>query len=263
MRESIYRVIFKTDTPAGKTFDVWLLVVIALSVTTVMLDSVAGIHAEHKSLLLAVEWFFTAIFTLEYGLRLYCVTNRMSYALSFFGLIDLLAILPTYLNFLFEGAQFLVVIRILRLLRVFRVFKLVRHLDEMSLLIVALKASRRKITVFLGAVLTTVIVIGALMYVIEGDNSGFKDIPTGVYWAIVTITTVGYGDLTPQTPLGKFVASFIMVMGYGIIAVPTGIVSVELHEATRKRHKHTTCKECGCEDHDVDSFFCKRCGTKL
>ncbi len=263
MRESIYRIIFKTDTPAGKTFDIWLLVAIAFSVIVVILDSVPEIHEEHKSLLLGIEWFFTALFTMEYVLRLYCVNYRMSYALSFFGLIDLLAILPTYINFFVEGAQFLVVVRILRLLRVFRVFKLVRHLDEMSLLIVALKASRRKITVFLGAVVTTVIVIGALMYVIEGEANGFKDIPTGVYWAIVTITTVGYGDLSPSTPLGKFVASFIMIMGYGIIAVPTGIVSVELQQATKKRNKQVRCNECGAEEHDVDAFHCKRCGTKL
>lgn len=263
MREKIYRVIFKTDTPAGKAFDIWLLVMIMLSVATVMIDSVTEIHNAHTRLLMLVEWGFTILFTIEYALRIYCVEHRWKYTCSFFGVIDLLAILPTYMDLFIDGAQYLAVVRILRLLRVFRVFKLVRYLDEMSLLILALKASRWKITVFLGAVVTTVIVIGAGMYVIEGEQNGFKDIPTGVYWAIVTLTTVGYGDVTPQTSLGKFVASFIMIMGYGIIAVPTGIVSVELQEATRRRRKKRECKECGSEDHDTDAFFCKRCGTKI
>lgn len=263
IREKLYRIIFKTDTPAAKAFDVWLLWAIGLSVIVVMLDSVESIHSQFPVLLYRVEWVFTLIFTLEYLVRLYCVRNRHKYALSFFGVIDLLAILPSYLNLVVDGAQYLMVIRILRLLRVFRVFKLVRYLDEMSLLILALRASRAKITVFLGAVITVVVVIGASMYVIEGADHGFNNIPTGVYWAIVTLTTVGYGDLAPQTPLGKFIASFIMIMGYGIIAVPTGIVSVELQEATRKRRDHKKCDECGLEGHEIDAFFCKRCGHGL
>lgn len=263
MREQIFRIIFKTDTPAAKFFDVCLLWAIFLSVAVVMLDSVESIHMRHLDLLIALEWIFTILFTIEYAIRVFCVRNRAAYVFSFFGIIDLLAILPSYLDLLFSGAHYLMVIRILRLLRVFRVLKLVRYLDEMSLLILALKASRAKITVFLGTVLTVVVVIGAAMYVIEGAENGFTDIPTGVYWAIVTLTTVGYGDLAPQTPFGKFIASFIMIMGYGIIAVPTGIVSVELQEATRRRREGKRCEECGLEGHEIDAFFCKRCGHQL
>lgn len=263
MRDRVYRIIFKTDTASGKLFDVILLVAIFVSVVVVMLDSVDSLRASYMGAFLALEWFFTIIFTLEYFLRIYCVRDFRKYVFSFYGIIDLLAILPSYLNVIFSGAHYLMVIRILRLLRVFRVFKLIRYLDEMSLLLLALRASRAKITVFLGAVLTIVVVIGASMYVIEGSENGFTDIPTGVYWAIVTLTTVGYGDLVPHTPMGKFIASFIMIMGYGVIAVPTGIVSVELQEATRRHRESKKCAECGLEGHEVDAFFCKRCGHEL
>lgn len=263
MRDKIYQIIFKTDTPASKTFDIWLLIAIFCSVVVVLLDSVGTIHEAYSKQFLAIEWGFTILFSVEYLLRLYSVRNRLKYTCSFFGIIDLLAILPTYLMLFIDGAEVLSVVRVLRLIRVFRVFKLVRYLDEMSLLIIALRSSRRKIVVFLGTVITTVIVIGAMMYVIEGGKNGFTDIPTGIYWAIVTLTTVGYGDIHPVTPFGKFVAAVIMILGYGVIAVPTGIVSVELQEATRSKKARRKCHECGLTNHEMDALYCKRCGTKM
>jgi voltage-gated potassium channel len=215
-------------------------------------------------LLYALEWLFTVLFTIEYCLRLLSVRRPLRYATSFFGVVDLLAVIPTYLSILVPGSQYLLVIRILRLLRVFRLLKLSEYVMEADTLRRALRASRRKISVFISAVVLLVVIIGALMYVVEGEANGFTSIPVSIYWAIVTLTTVGYGDLSPKTPLGQMVASVVMVIGYGIIAVPTGIVSVELAHAVRERGiSGQACPSCSAEGHDPDAVFCKYCGAKL
>ena len=263
LQNTIHEIIFEADTPAGKAFDVALLVLIILSVVAVMLESTKTIEVRYGDLLRTFEWIVTIIFTIEYVLRLYCVGKPARYARSFFGIVDLLAILPTYLSVIIPGAQSLLVIRALRLLRVFRVLKLAHFVGEASELRAALQASARKIIVFLGAVLTIVVIVGSLMYLIEGEENGFTSIPVSIYWAIVTMTTVGYGDIAPQTPLGKILASAIMIMGYGIIAVPTGIVSVELAGVTRRRITTQACPECGAGGHDGDAVHCKYCGGKI
>jgi voltage-gated potassium channel len=260
-REQIYVVIFEHDTPGGKLFDMALLWAILLSVLAVMLESVAWIKTDWGAELRALEWFFTAIFTVEYGLRRISVRRPARYARSFFGIVDLLAIIPTYLSLTFAGAQSLLVIRALRLLRIFRILKLGEYVSESYVLMEALRATRKKITVFLSAVLTLVLIIGAMMHLIEGEESGFTSIPESVYWAIVTMTTVGYGDIAPRTVLGQVLASALMIIGYGIIAVPTGIVSVELAQATR--HSGRACRECSAEGHDRDAVHCKYCGAVL
>jgi voltage-gated potassium channel len=259
----MHEVIFEADTPAGKAFDVALLVTIVASVLTVLLESVASIRAGYGPLLRGLEWAFTLLFTVEYGLRLLCVGQPLRYALSFFGLVDLLAIVPTYLSVFFAGAQSLIVIRALRLLRIFRVLKLAHFVGEARMLQAAIHASLRKITVFLGAVLTIVLIVGALMYLVEGEASGFSSIPQGIYWAIVTLTTVGYGDIAPQTVPGRVLASVVMILGYGIIAVPTGIVTVELAHAQRAEVSTQACPQCGAGGHDLDARHCKYCGSRL
>jgi len=263
LQNTIHEIIFEADTPAGKAFDVALMVLIILSVVAVMLESTTSIEVRYGSLLRTFEWVVTIIFTIEYVLRLYCVGKPARYARSFFGIVDLLAILPTYLSVIIPGAQSLLVIRALRLLRVFRVLKLAHFVGEASELRAALRASARKIIVFLGAVLTIVVIVGSLMYLIEGEENGFTSIPVSIYWAIVTMTTVGYGDIAPQTALGKILASAIMIMGYGIIAVPTGIVSVELAGVTRRKISTQACPECGAGGHDGDAVHCKYCGGKI
>jgi voltage-gated potassium channel len=262
-RHHLHEVIFEADTPAGKAFDVALLVAIVASVIAAVLESVAEIRAAVGAELLIVEWTFTVLFTVEYLLRLVCVRRPWRYARSFFGVVDLMAILPTYLSFFFAGAQTLIVIRALRLLRVFRVLKLSHFVGEARLLRVALRASSRKIIVFLGTVLALVVIIGALMYVIEGQDNGFVNIPLSIYWAIVTLTTVGYGDIAPQTVAGRILASAVMIMGYAIIAVPTGIVTVELAQASRRPVSTQACPSCGVGGHDADARFCKHCGAGL
>jgi voltage-gated potassium channel len=263
-RERLHEIIFGADTPAGKAFDVGLMILIIASVLAVVLESVGWIHDEYGTWLRAFEWAITIAFTIEYLLRLYCVDRPWQYARSFYGIVDLLSILPTYLSVLFPGAQSLLVIRGLRLLRVFRVLKLVHFVGEAKELMTALRASARKIIVFLGAVLTIVVIVGSAMYLIEGEEHGFSNIPLSIYWAIVTMTTVGYGDMAPETPLGKALASLIMILGYGIIAVPTGIVSVELAGVTRKRDvTGRACPGCGAHGHDADAKHCKFCGTEL
>ena len=262
-RERIHEIIFEADTPAGKAFDVALLVFIILSVVAVMLESTSTVAAQYGRELSAFEWLVTILFTIEYLLRLYSVRRPARYARSFFGIVDLLAILPTYLSLIIPGAQSLLVIRALRLLRVFRVLKLAQFVGEASELTAALRGSARKIIVFLGAVLTIVIIVGSMMYLIEGEANGFASIPTSIYWAIVTMTTVGYGDIAPQTPLGKILASALMILGYGIIAVPTGIVTVEIAGTLRHSTRTEACMECGGEDHASDAVFCKYCGSKL
>lgn len=264
-RERLHTIIFEAETPLGKAFDVGLLVSIIISVVAVCLESVESIEAEYGWLLSKVEWFLTIAFTLEYLLRLFCVAQPWRYARSFYGVVDLLAILPTYLSLIFTGAHQLAVIRALRLLRVFRVFKLGQFVAEADLLYAALSAARRKVLVFLGAVLTLVFILGTVMYLVEGgQGGGFTSIPESVYWAIVTMTTVGYGDIAPVTVLGKVIASVIMISGYAIIAVPTGIVSVEIARASKNAPINTeACPWCGGEDHDHDAVYCKHCGGHL
>jgi voltage-gated potassium channel len=243
---------------------VGLLVAIALSVTAVVLESVAPVRARHGSLLRSVEWAFTVLFTLEYVLRLVAVRQPLRYALSFFGLVDLLAILPTYAGALLPGAHSLLVVRILRLLRVFRILRLSEFLGQAQVLGNALRASRQKITVFLLTVFTITVIMGAVMHLVEGPAGGFESIPHGIYWSIVTLTTVGFGDITPKTVPGQMLASLLMVMGYGIIAVPTGIVSVELAQATRAAAiSNQACPSCGRSGHDLDARHCKHCGAAL
>jgi voltage-gated potassium channel len=264
-REELRVIIFEADTPAGKAFDVALLISIVASVAAVMLESVASISADYGGLLRSAEWIFTLLFTVEYALRLLSVPNAWNYARSFYGIVDLLAIVPTYLSLLVPGAQSLLVIRALRLLRIFRVFKLGRFLGEANSLAVALRGSRHKVIVFLGTILVLVTILGAAMYLIEGDEHGFTSIPLSVYWAIVTMTTVGYGDIAPQTIAGQLLASLVMILGYSIIAVPTGIVTAELVGAAYRARPPTTrtCPHCMSEGHEAEARFCKDCGQSL
>ena len=261
-RRRLHEVIFESDTAAGRAFDVALLFAIVTSVAAVLLESVPAIRRDYGPVLRVVEWTLTIAFTVEYGLRLMAVQRPWRYATSFFGVVDFLSIVPTYLALVVPETQSLMVIRAIRLLRVFRILKAAKFLSEAQLLTTALRASRRKITVFLGGIVTVVLIAGALMYVIEGEEHGFTSIPTSMYWAIVTMTTVGYGDIAPRTPLGQFVASMLMILGYGVIAVPTGIVSVELANAARPVSRQA-CPACGAEGHDVDASHCKYCGAPL
>lgn len=261
-KDLLHEVIFEADTPAGKAFDLILLITILLSVLVVMLESISSIRTTYYDALHVVEWAFTILFTIEYILRLACLRSPLKYATSFFGVVDLLAVIPTYLSLFFPGTQYLLVIRLLRILRVFRVLKLVHFISEGHVLIHALRTSSRKITLFLSTVLTLVVILGSLMYLIEGEQHGFTSIPRSIYWAIVTLTTVGYGDISPQTPVGQALASFVMIMGYAILAVPTGIVSVELARAETTVSTQC-CRNCGQEGHAHDANFCKICGEKL
>jgi voltage-gated potassium channel len=260
---ALHRVIFEADTPAGRWFDVILIFSILASVAVVMLDSVQAVQAAHGRLLNTLEWFFTFLFTAEYALRLLCSERPRRYATSFFGIVDLVSFLPTYLAVLFPAGRFFIVLRILRILRAFRVLKLVQYVGEADVLRRALWASRRKIIVFLFALFTLVVVLGSLMYVIEGEANGFTSIPRSVYWAVVTLTTVGYGDISPRTSLGQMLATVIMIMGYSIIAVPTGIVTAEVTFAGRERAGNVRCPGCGTGGHDGDAGYCKFCGAAL
>jgi voltage-gated potassium channel len=262
-RETLHEIIFEADTPAGKTFDVALLVAIALSVLAVSLETVASVEARIGPALRAAEWVFTGLFSIEYVLRLLAVRRPLAYARSFFGVVDLLAILPTYLSLLIPGTQSLLVIRGLRLLRVVRVFKLARFLGEAKVLISALRGSGRKILLFVGTVVLIVSIVGALMYLIEGPEHGFTSIPRSMYWGVVTVTTVGYGDIAPQTVPGQILAAALMIIGYGIIAVPTGIFSAALIAASRSSVSTRACPSCGGEGHDDDATHCKFCGVAL
>ena len=261
-RSRLHTIIYEADTRSGQLFDVVLLLAIGLSVVAVALESVASVRNVYGETLRNVEWFFTILFTVEYVLRLLSVERPLQYARSFFGIIDLIAIFPTYLALLIPGAQTLLVIRVLRVLRVFRVFKMATYLREAEVLRRALWASRHKIVVFLLGVLTAVVIIGSLMYVIEGEQSGFTSIPVSIYWAIVTLSTVGYGDVAPITPLGQILASLVMLLGFGIIAVPTGIVSLELARPVAQVSTQA-CTACGREGHDADAQYCKYCGVAL
>jgi len=263
LKDRIRSIIFEAHTPAGKVFDVGLIICILLSVLAVLLDSVASLHDAYGDYFLAIEWFFTVIFTLEYAARLWCIQDTVRYARSFYGVVDLLGIIPTYLSLLITDTQYLLVIRILRVLRVFRVLRMVRYVGEAELLTQALIASRRKITVFISSVLALVVIFGSFMYLIEGEANGFTSIPRSIYWAVVTLTTVGYGDLTPSTPFGQAVATLVMIMGYGIIAVPTGIVTLELSEAHKRAANTRTCPVCALEGHVREATYCWRCGAHL
>jgi voltage-gated potassium channel len=258
-----YTIIFEADTRAGRLFDQVLIAVILISVLVVMADSVQAIHLEHHQALTLAEWFFTLIFTLEYLARLACVRHPWSYASSFYGVVDLLALLPTWLALLVPEVGVLLDVRILRLLRVFRIFKLTAYVSEYQAIGQALRASRRKIAVFLTAVLMIVLVIGTLMYVVEGPANGFTSIPTSVYWAITTMTTVGFGDITPKTDLGRLIASLMMLLGWGTLAVPTGIVTAEMSYARRAAVTTRSCHVCLTEGHMPDARFCRHCGTTL
>lgn len=260
-REEINEIIFGSETMMGKTFDVVLIISIICSVLVVMLGSVSEIQQQYSEMLFYFEWFFTLLFTLEYGLRLVAVKRPLLYARSFFGIVDFLSIVPTYLTLLIPTAKYMLVIRILRLLRIFRVLKLTAYMGEAQVLMGALSKSWRKILVFLHTILTLVVIFGSLMYVIESSESGFTSIPRSMYWAMVTLTTVGYGDIAPQTALGQSIASLIMIMGYGIIAVPTGIYSAELIKTFQPgKVSNDACDNCGKIGHDMDAEYCKYCG---
>lgn len=265
-RDKIHEIIFEADTPAGKWFDILLLLLIIASVVVVTLETVDSLSVKYGQLFLLLEWVFTIFFTIEYFLRIYAVRSPSKYIFSFYGVIDLLAILPLYLTFFFVGSKHFIIIRVMRLLRVFRIFKLGSFLDHGNVIINSLRASRAKITVFMYFVTLAVIVFGAVMYMVEGgSNEGFDSIPRSIYWAIVTLTTVGYGDISPSTPLGQFIAACIMILGYAVIAVPTGIISAEMVKST-KSEDHVSgqsCRNCGHEGHDYNASHCKFCGAQL
>jgi voltage-gated potassium channel len=267
-RARLHRVIFEADTPAGRAFDLTLIALVLVSVVVVSIETVRGLSATAYRWLRVLEWTLTGLFTVEYVLRLVAVRRPLRYVTSFFGAVDLFAIVPTYVSLVVPGAQALLVVRVLRLLRVFRVLKLTRYLTEAATLGRALRASVRKITVFLLAMSTIVIVVGTMMYVVEGPTHGFTSIPTSVYWAVVTLTTVGYGDISPRTPLGQALASVVMILGYGIIAVPTGIVTAELTaggltSSDRPPPASGACPVCDAHEHAADARYCRRCGARL
>ena len=264
-RQRMHEVIFEADTAAGKTFDVVLLVIIVLSVFVVMLDSVADIRKQYRLPLTVAEWTITLLFTVEYLARLICIGRPLRYALSFYGIVDLLAVVPTYLSIFIRGSQSLLVIRALRLVRIFRIFKLSRYLSEARALLVALRQTRERVTVFLVVVLALVLIIGSAMYMIEGamPDSGFTSIPRSVYWAIVTMTTVGYGDIAPETVAGQILAAAVMILGYAIIIVPIGVFSAEIMEVRKRGVSTQACPSCAAEGHDLDAQHCKYCGARL
>jgi len=271
-REKIHEVIFEADTPLGKFFDISLIVIILFSVIAVMLDSMSSFHREHGEFLRLAEWVFTALFAVEYILRLISVRKPLLYATSFLGVIDLLSILPSFIALLYPGAETLLVVRILRVLRIFRIFKLAEYLGEANALVLALKGSQKKIFIFLYTIFIFVVIFGSVMYLVEGEENGFTSIPRSIYWAIITMTTVGYGDLVPRTDFGQMIAATVMILGYAIIAVPTGIYSAELAKVVTngkindfKRFEITriACENCGEDGHDADAGFCKYCGSTL
>lgn len=262
-RQHLYRIIYQANTPAGKWFDIALIFFILLSVISVMLGSVTRIYAEYGSWLHHSEWFFTVLFTIEYILRIVCIKKPFKYIFSFYGVVDLMSIIPTYLSLFFTGTSFFLVIRVLRLLRIFRILKLVQYVGQINILMRAVFSSRQKIIVFLFFVSTLVIIFGSTMFLIEGPENGFTSIPRSIYWAIVTLTTVGYGDIAPKTELGQGIAALVMILGYSIIAVPTGIFTAELAQAIRSDETHRECANCGKKGHDSLAVYCNICGKKL
>lgn len=263
LRAKWRHIIFGTDTRAGVLFDQLLILAIVVSVVAVMLDSIRPIHERWQRELYTIEWFFTLLFTIEYVIRLWVSETPRRYARSFFGIVDLLSILPTYLSLIFPGAQYMLTIRVLRVLRIFRVLKLLQFMTEARELAGALARSRRKIGIFMFTVFVMMVLFGSFMYAVEGPENGFTSIPKSIYWAVVTITTVGYGDISPQTPFGQAIASLAMITGYAIIAVPTGIVSAEMSAAATRRRFGRECPGCHLHEHEADARFCKRCGTEL
>jgi len=269
LKQKIFDIVFEADTPYGKLFDISLLLLILLSVGLVMLESIPAINARHHTVLVSLEWILTFLFTIEYLLRIYCVKNRWRYIFSFYGVIDLLSILPFYLGLVIPTSKYLASIRILRLLRIFRIFNLTRFTRGKNVLVLGLKESKDKIMVFLSFVVLIVVVIGSIMYMVEHDHpeSGFTSIPISIYWAIVTLTTVGYGDISPVTGLGQFLASVVMIIGYGVIAVPTSIVTMEMNKAARHKEDIPTntqrCRNCGDDYHLDGAIYCKTCGHLL
>nr|WP_314546552.1 ion transporter [uncultured Empedobacter sp.] len=269
LKQKIFDIVFEADTPYGKFFDISLLLLILLSVGLVMLESIPAINARHHTVLVSLEWILTFLFTIEYLLRIYCVKNRWRYIFSFYGVIDLLSILPFYLGLVLPTSKYLASIRILRLLRIFRIFNLTRFTRGKNVLVLGLKESKDKIIVFLSFVLLIVVVIGSIMYMVEHDHpeSGFTSIPISIYWAIVTLTTVGYGDISPVTGLGQFLASVVMIIGYGVIAVPTSIITMEMNKASRTKEDIPTntqrCRNCGDDYHLDGAIYCKTCGHLL
>ena len=263
VQERLYRIIFKADTAEGKLFDVLLFIAISLSVGLTMLQSVKSIDEQHGSLLFVINAFLSVAFTIEYFIRIYCARHSARYVRSFFGVVDLVALLPFYVGLFIPSTRFLDVVRILRMLRIFRVLKMAQYVGEADLLKNALVSSRRKIGIFLVTVMTIVVIVGSLMYVIEGETHGFSSIPRSVYWAIVTVTTVGYGDISPETPLGQTLAAVLMIIAYSIIAVPTGIITAEISASTVKQKTGRKCERCGRLEIDPDARFCKSCGKKF
>lgn len=265
LRRKVHTIIYEADTPAGKLFDVVLLILIVISVIALILESVASIEKKYGYALYVIEWIITIFFSLEYIGRLLSVKRPMKYAMSFYGVVDLLATIPNYIDLLFPGFHFLLAVRAIRLLRVFRILKLMHFVGASNLLVVALRRSRVKIMVFLFTVLVLCVILGTIMFMVEGPENGFSNIPVSIYWTIVTLTTVGFGDITPVTPLGQFISSVIMILGYGIIAVPTGIVTSELHTRPHNRAKNNTqaCHDCGQQNHRDSANFCFHCGAKL
>lgn len=264
LKQNLFEIIFEADTKKGKAFDIVLLIAIVFSIVLVMLSSVKDIEIKYHTFLITSEWILTIFFTIEYFLRLLISPKPVVYAKSFYGVIDLLSIIPTYLALFVTGGHAFMVLRSLRLLRMFRIFKLSRYVHGASVISKALKSSLPKISVFLFGVVMIVIIVGSFMYIIEGEENGFTSIPRSIYWAIVTLTTVGYGDISPQTDFGQFISSLVMIIGYSIIAVPTGIITSEVSRANKKgKYSTQVCSNCMCEEHDTDAVFCKQCGKTL
>ncbi|WP_027339372.1 ion transporter [Halonatronum saccharophilum] len=263
IKDKLYDIIFETDTRAGKAFDILLIVTILCNSLLIILESVDIIRESYGMVIAFLGWVFIIIFTTEYILRLLVVESKIRYLLSFFGIIDLLAIMPVFFALVFPEVRFLVVVRIFRLLRMFNIFKMGRYIDESSYLLNALRASRAKITVFLVAILFIIVMVGSVMYIAEGPENGFVSIPTSMYWAVVTVSTVGYGDISPQTSIGKMISSLLMIIGYGIIAVPTGIISHELANTSKSKEEEKLCSNCSARAYSLDDSFCSKCGSRL
>lgn len=262
-KDNLYKIIFEADTLPGKTFDIALIFSIILSTLVVIVESISSIKETYGDFLILLEWFFVVIFIIEYILRIICVHNRWRYFISFYGIVDLLTILPAFISLFIPNVFFLMVIRVLRLLRLFRILKMVRYIEESSILLKALKNSRPKIIVFVFTIFFVITIVGSLMYVVEGPENGYTNIPVSMYWAIVTLSTVGYGDISPHTAIGKLIASTLMILAYGILAVPTGIISYEITKVHKRSVTTRTCPHCLSEGHAPDAVFCNKCGEKL
>lgn len=266
LRHTLYQIIYQSHTPAGRGFDIALIILILASVLIIILDSVEEISQHYGELFFTAEWMITILFTIEYGLRIFSIHKPVKYIISFYGLIDLLSIIPSYLSLFIPGTHYLQIIRIMRVLRIFRVLKLVRFINQSNILVNALLASRLKIAIFLFTITTLLVIFGATMYLIEGPENGFTNIPVSIYWAVVTLTTVGFGDITQKTDLGRSVSALVMILGYAIIAVPTGIFTAELSQEMKKQDAcldKRTCPKCRKLDHNVDANYCRICGTAL